>query len=326
MTNAITGTARFTVLYLLVLASCTAYSAELKFDDASVEITVADRPKEAETVKVSVGEPQTPAESLPRVLSINLCADQMVLLLADPAQILALSTLSQDPPGSYFHDKALPYAQANPTAEDIVPHEPDVVIAGPYTSHYTTSLLEELGIKMESLVIANSIASMLENIERVGRIVHQEARAADLVAQLTERLAQLSARVDELDNQQHEKRPTAAVYSTNGYTVGNDSMRGEAMRLAGWHNVAADVGIESYGVLNLENLISLNPEALIESPYSSGTYSRGQALTQHPALRQSGLDPLLISLPSNQTICAGPWSIDIVERLFNERESLRATR
>ena len=96
------------------------------------------------------------------------------------------------------------------------------------------------------------------------------------------------------------------------------------MARAGWHNVAVDKGIESYGVLALEDMIQLAPQALIESPYSRGTYSRGQMLADHPALRQAGLDPMIISLPSNWTICAGPWLIDVIEQLVDARERLNA--
>ena len=52
--------------------------------------------------------------SLPSVISINLCTDQMVMLLADPSQIRALSSLSQDEAGSYYRVKAKEFAQAEP--------------------------------------------------------------------------------------------------------------------------------------------------------------------------------------------------------------------
>ncbi len=263
--------------------------------------------------------------ALPSVISINLCTDQMVMLLADSSQIRALSSLSQDEAGSYYHVKAKGFAQAEPRAEDILPQSPDVVVTGPYTSHYTLSLLDELGVRVETLEIADSVESMLDNIHRMGSILLQQARADALVASLRQELAQIDARVARLDSAMQASgatAPRAAVYDANGYTVGLESLRGEAMARAGWHNVAADKGITSYGVLALEDMIRLAPQALIESPYSRGTYSRAQMLADHPALRQAGLDPMIISLPSNQTICAGPWLIDVIEQLVDTRERL----
>lgn len=263
--------------------------------------------------------------SAPSVLSINLCSDQMVMLLAEPSQIKALSRLSKDSAGSYFHQQAQKFPQAETQAEDILPLAPDIVLTGPYTPRHTSALLAELGLRVESLKIANSLEDMFANMLLVGRILDQEVKAATIVESLRVRLSAINLRVDRLDSRMHnhgQSRPKAAVYDPNGYTVGPQSLRGEAMSLAGWHNVAQDRGIETYGVIHLEDLIKLAPAALIESPYSADTYSRGQMVAKHPALRQSGLNPMIVSLPSNQTICAGPWSIDVVAKLLEAREQL----
>lgn len=265
------------------------------------------------------------AGELPTALSINLCADQLLLLLAEPGQIAALSSLSREAAGSYFHERAGQYPQADPRAEDILPIGPDVVLTGPYTSRYTLSLLDELGVKVETLDIAESVESMIDNIRRVGRVLHQQARSEQVVASLQEQLSQIDQRVADYNArlQLNERSlPRAAVYDANGYTVGPDSLRGEAMTRAGWLNVASERGVASYGALQLEDMIRLDPDALIESPYSQHTYSRAQALPTHPALRMAGIEPMIISLPSNETICAGPWLVDVIERLVDAREAL----
>ena len=46
------------------------------------------------------------AQPLPTVASINLCADQLVLALADPEQILTVSWLAADPEESLLADQA----------------------------------------------------------------------------------------------------------------------------------------------------------------------------------------------------------------------------
>lgn len=251
-----------------------------------------------------------------QVVSVNLCTDQLVMLLADPEQILALGTLSRDEAGSYYHDLAASFDQADPIAEQILPLEPDVVVTGPYTSRYTLKLLDELGMRVETLPIANSVDEMLANLKRMGELLGRSEYADLIVDSLEQKLEALDARVKLLSR----ARPRVAVYDTNGYTIGDGTLRGEVINRAGWYNVASDEGIDGYGVLGLENLINLKPQALIESPYSSGSYSRGQALTRHPAIRASGLDPAIIRVPSNQTICAGPWTVDVIEQLAEARE------
>jgi len=249
------------------------------------------------------------------------------MLLADPTQIKALSTLSRDSAGSYFHELANEFPQADPQAEDILPLAPDVILTGPYTPRHTLSLLAELGMRVEQLKIANSLEDMFANVLLVGRILDQQVKATLIVESLRERLTAIDVRLNQLDARMITSglsRPKAAVYGANGYTAGEASLLGEAMILAGWANVATDKGIEAYGVLHLEELIQLAPEALIESPYGADNYSRSQMIARHPALRQAGLNPVVVSLPSNQTICAGPWSVDIVAELMQAREMLFA--
>ena len=51
--------------------------------------------------------PVSADDKLPRIVSINLCADQLLMSFADDEQILSLSNLSHDAAGSYHVDKAL---------------------------------------------------------------------------------------------------------------------------------------------------------------------------------------------------------------------------
>lgn len=274
-------------------------------------------------VAADEGKAET-AQQLPRVVSINLCTDQLVMALADPEQIVALSSLSHDAAGSFFYQQARLYPKVESLAEQLLPLAPDLVVTGPFTSRYTLSLLEELGVRVEVLPIANSIEEMVGNVQRTGELLSRQRQAIDMVDIIRQRLRDIQAKVDALRESANRRVANArvAVFDTNGYTVGNKTMRGQAIELSGWKNVATEQGIEDYGVLGLEQLIELAPQALIESPYSDGTYSRGQMLTRHPAIREAGLDPKIIRIPSNQTICAGPWTVDVVERLLAARTEL----
>ena len=85
------------------------------------------------------------AEPLPKVASINLCADQHVLALADPEQILTVSWLAADPEESLLAAEAQRHVLNYGTAEEILKFAPDVVLAGTYTSPFTRTMLRRLG-------------------------------------------------------------------------------------------------------------------------------------------------------------------------------------
>ena len=247
------------------------------------------------------------ADDQPGVASINLCADQLVMLLAEDEQILSLSNLSHQEAGSYYFERARAYPVNEGNAEQILNLAPDVVIAGQYSSAHTVALLREVGLQVHILPIANNLEMMFENIERVSRWVGQEERGRGTVAYLREKLSWRVAPEGPL--------PLAAAFDPNGFTSGASSLRGEVIELAGFRNAASEAGIESYGKLSLEALINLNPDALIESPYSPGTWSRAQAMNHHPALSSAGIDPQIISIPSRMMVCAGPWTLDVIEQI-----------
>ncbi|MEE9335861.1 MAG: ABC transporter substrate-binding protein [Granulosicoccaceae bacterium] len=254
------------------------------------------------------------ATSKPRVASLNLCADQLIMLLADPEQIASLSKLSTEEAGSLYALAAARYPQNNATAEDVLVESPDLVIAGAFTVSYTPRLLQNLGMSVETLPLANSIQDAMNNVELVAELLEQQARGDEIIAKMKARLAAMPQIVP--------KPPRAAVYDANGYTVGAKTMRGEALLLAGWANVAEELAYDSYGTLSLETLIHLWPDAVIEAPYEQGSYSRAQHVTKHPVIGKGGFNPKRIGIPSNKTVCAGPWSLDVIDILIDARVAL----
>ena len=261
---------------------------------------VTDKPKPIEVDTES-------RKRYPKVASINLCADQFLLALADPGQILSLTNLSHDTAGSYYADKARAYPTNKGYAEEVLALAPDLIIAGEYTNRYTLQQLKASGIPVAQLGIANSVEQVLNNIVSVSEWIEQTARGEAMVKALRVRL-------DAIEKPASDFR-RAAIYDPNGYTVGRNSLRGDILERAGWVNVAAEQNIDSYGVLSLETLIRLKPDMLLESPYSPGTFSRAQRLNEHPVLKHAKLAFDVIRVPSAQTICGGPWTVDLIERL-----------
>ena len=251
------------------------------------------------------------ATDKPGVVSINLCADQMILELADAGQIMSLTNLSQQPAASVHFEQASQYPVNKGSAEEVLALQPELVIAGQYSNSYTLRLLQAANVRVETLPIAYSIADVIENLERVAGWLGQDKRGQELTAGLRKRLKLLPS--------PQQQRPRAAIYDPNGYTVGKDTLRGHILELAGWHNVALDRGIDNYGSLPLETLLKLDPQILLASPYSQGTWSRAQALNAHPSLHMGGLQASVVQVPSSQTICGGPWSLDVIERLVELR-------
>ena len=76
-------------------------------------------------------EPDEPA--LPRIVSLNLCADPYLMEFATPEQIIALTWNSHDPTQSPFAARAASYPVTGGRLEEVVEMAPDLVILSPFS-------------------------------------------------------------------------------------------------------------------------------------------------------------------------------------------------
>ncbi|HHZ08364.1 MAG TPA: ABC transporter substrate-binding protein, partial [Rhizobiales bacterium] len=128
----------------------------------------------------------------PRVMSLNVCTDQLVLALADPAQILSLSALADDPDLSFHSRAAAAYRKNRGLAEEVFLAQPDIVVTGTYSLHNTTQLLRHVGMRVETFDYAQTLESVPGAVRRMGVVLRQEARAERIAAAFETELAALS--------------------------------------------------------------------------------------------------------------------------------------
>lgn len=253
------------------------------------------------------------ADSLPSVASINLCSDQLVLSLADPEQILSVSWLAKDAEESMFAEQARRYPVNFGSAEEILHLAPDVVIAGAFTSTFTRQLLRDLGFAVVDVAPAASIAEIETNLRLVAAALRQDHRAEQIIQDMRERVAALA-----------KKRPTQAlatvVVRPGGFTVGANTLADELIRLAGLNNVAAANGLDRWGSLSMETLVSSRPSLLIFAGYRRGEHSLANLVLEHPALER-----LANRIPTT-TVAAKYWSCELPESLHSVEIIQRAVR
>src|SRR5690606_1418517 len=84
--------------------------------------------------------PADAVENPQRVVSINVCTDQLALLLADEGQLESVSYLSQDPELSVMAAKARKMPVNYAQAEEVFLMKPDLVLAGTFSSRATVGL------------------------------------------------------------------------------------------------------------------------------------------------------------------------------------------
>ncbi len=131
----------------------------------------------------------TSAAELPRIASINVCTDQLLLALADPAQILGLSPYARDPARSWDAARAGQFPRLSGMAEDVLVLKPDVVVAGRFTRLATRQLLKDKGMRVVEFDAARSLDDVKKQIGLMGEVTGHPDRAAAEIGRLDTAIA-----------------------------------------------------------------------------------------------------------------------------------------
>jgi iron complex transport system substrate-binding protein len=232
------------------------------------------------------------------VVSLNLCSDQLLVLLA-PEQVRALDFLARDPELSFVAAQAahLPVVRAD--AEAVLNLHPDLVIAGRYGAQTTVSLLRARGLHVVQLDEPQDFDGIEKLVAQVADLLGVPQRGTAMVAKMQARLAALSP-----SNGAPRPRGRAVFYEAGGWTAGPGSLADAALHAAGWQNAGTG------GRMGLEKILAEKPDLLVSDTAPSKP-SMAQNLAWHPALH--GLARKTV--PPALLICGGPFSVEAAEIL-----------
>lgn len=253
-----------------------------------------------------------------RVVSMNVCTDQMAMLVADRGQLYSVSYLAADPSTSALAAEAKAYVVNHGLAEEIFLMKPDLVIAGTYTTRTTVDLLKRLGFAVEEFAPETSIADVRTNLQRMGKLLGRQQRAGELVAAMDAEIGRLkAAKLPEVE---------LALYYANGFTSGKGTLVADLVEVAGLQNLADRLGISGTGQLSLEALVLAQPDLIAVDAGSE----RGPALAKqnfsHPAFRAVAAQHRAVQLDSRYTICGGPFTLIAARILQQAALKLDATK
>jgi iron complex transport system substrate-binding protein len=249
----------------------------------------------------------------PRIASINVCTDQLLLTLADPEQIVGLSPYSRDPARSWAAPEASRYPRLSGEAEDVLVLKPDIVVAGRFTKRATRELLKTEGFRVEEFDAVRSLDDTRRQILRMGEIVGHPERAAAAVARIDTAVARTKEAV--------ARKPLRVLsLSRRGWVSGGDSLTSSLLATVGLANAASQLGYKLGGFASLETIVNLKPDLLLLSDKGDFAEDQGTAFLLHPALEQLYPPDKRIVIPERLTVCGGPMLADALTRLVSEVE------
>lgn len=249
----------------------------------------------ADTRKAQAGQgPAGQGQAKPwRIVSLNVCADQYLLALADREQIAGLTPNVKNPELSAAAAQVKGLHVLGQSAEEILEIDPDLVVGMPARGSAVVTALGPQDYRLFDLADAENYAEITVQMRRIAAAIGQRERGEAVIADMERQLAALpragAGRV-------------AAYYQRRGYLTGTGTLVDDLMQRTGLVNLAQRLGKPTIAHLSLEELVAARPDFIIVESATDRVMDQGTEMLHHPALR----DIPRIRLPQAWTVCGGP--------------------
>ena len=250
------------------------------------------------------------AQAPQRIVSMNVCTDQLLLQLVDRSRIASLSYLATNPAYSAFADQVQGIALNRGLAEEIILLKPDLVLTGPFSGTQAANLLTRQGYSVTRLGFVSTIDEALAQIDQLGELTLSRESAASLHTLLETGMQQSMARL------QPGLSGKAAVFlSNNGVVFGSNTLQDSFLHSLGLRNVAAEAGLVGPGLLSLENIVSAAPDYIFSHPASTLDQQLAHPLLSHPVWQHLVTHNRRIAMHDSWFDCAGPQLLNAYKTL-----------
>jgi iron complex transport system substrate-binding protein len=252
----------------------------------------------------------------PRVISLNMCTDQLLLDLAEPDQIAGLSPFAADGARSFMATEAAALPILSGTAEEVLVLKPDLVVSGTFTKRATREFLRARGVNLEEFAPVRTIAETKRQITRFGDITGARAKAAARNAEIDVALAELRAAAA-------SQRLRVLPLARRAWVSGSNSLISDILSQASLVNAAGELGFRTGGRTTLEQIVLLRPDAIVISRDEDKAEDQGLALMLHPAIESLFPAERRIIIPERLTICGGAMLAEAMRTLASQISRLR---
>mgnify|MGYP000891670972 FL=1 len=203
-----------------------------------------------------------------RVVSLGLATDEILLAIAPPEQISALTSYSDDPGLSAMTEeaKAVSVKLKDKSPERVLALHPNLVLTTDGVSKEEVESLRDLGLTVYASRTPKRIEGIFTRIEEIGRLTGQEENAAALIAEKRARLADVERRVGDIPE---EEQPIIVAFAFSGVFGQKDGLFDDMCRHASLRNGAAMVGLTTDTPVSMEQIVALDPDVFLLPTWSA---------------------------------------------------------
>lgn len=241
------------------------------------------------------------------IVSTNPCADQLLLALAPPGRIAAISHYSQEAAATSIPlDVARTFRGTAGTAEEVIALKPDLVLASSFTSAATLRAYQRLGLKVLLLDSPTTIAASRDQIRTVANALGTKAAGERLVARIDAAVAAAVPR--------DAARPSAMLFISENFANGGPTLLSELLDRAGFGTNAKATASSD---MPIERIMRDPPAVILDPDPASRT-----ALLRSRVLARAGVRASEAEFPRALINCGGPTIIPAMRRLAAIRASV----
>lgn len=256
--------------------------------------------------------PPPTAATARRIVSLDYCADQFVLGLAQRRDILAVSP-DAGAAFSYMRDAAARLPTVRPRAEDVLILQPDLVVRSYGGGPNARAFFERAGVPVLQIDFAEDIDGARSVVRHAARGLGAAERGEQLIAEMDARL-----RVAQL----HSPGTRALYVTPAGYTAGPETLVHSLLTAAGLDNFERRPG---WHPIPLEHLAYETPDVVAAATFGDGT-NHDDAWTpfRHPVTRRAMRSVPAAVVDGGTTACGGWFLADAVTALAALRDRIPA--
>lgn len=223
----------------------------------------------------------------PTIVSLNPCLDAILVEVAPPEQVLALSHYSRDPSSSSIPATiAARYGVTGGTAEEVIAAQPDLVLASIYLPQPTRSALEHAGLKVATFGSPTTVAESAAQVREVAALAGRSGEGETLAARIAAPPSPPQGAID------------ALLWQPGEIVAGENTLIAELLREEGFASHAAKRGLRQADGVSLESILADPPSVLLVAGDAAGQ--------RHPLMRDSYKRMLVASFDPALIYCGGP--------------------
>lgn len=237
-----------------------------------------------------------------RVVSVNMCTDELLLLIARPDQIASVTHLARDRHEFPFWRTGRRYPANDGSVVSVAGYRPDLILTMGGVARDRARLAERIGAELVVLPFPQTLPDIESAVATVAGALGREDRGRRILSIIRGLSAEAPAIARE-----------ATFLGDGGYSVAGQSLGAEWLALAG-----ARVPEGQGARIAAETLLTDPPGIVIRSDYRRGQTSRGQ---HWPGFRFIGRSPdmRILYTDGRRWTCSGLSLLPEIRRL---REAL----